>query len=173
MIGEVRDAETAGMAIQSSLTGHLVLTTLHTNDAAGAITRLTDMNVEPFLMASSIECILAQRLVRRICANCKTAFTPDQQMLDLLNMTEESMGGRPFYYGKGCHECHDTGYRGRKGLYEIMAINDTLRTMISQRQPTLDIRNKALADGMRLLRDDGLRNVFDGQTSVEEVLRYT
>ncbi len=173
MIGEIRDPETAQMAIQSSLTGHLVLTTLHTNDAAGAITRLIDMNVEPFLIASTLECILAQRLVRKICTHCKAPFTPDQQLRDLLDLTEEALGGRSFYYGKGCRECHDVGYHGRKGLYEIMAITESLRTMISQRRPSLEIRNQALAEGMRLLRDDGLRNIFDGQTTAEEVLRYT
>jgi type IV pilus assembly protein PilB len=173
MIGEIRDLETAQIAIQSSLTGHLVLSTLHTNDAAGAITRLIDMNVEPYLIASTLECVLAQRLLRRICAKCKTSFAPDREVMERLNLTEEALGGRVFYYGKGCHECFDSGYRGRKGLYEIMSVTDSLRVMISQRRPSLDIRNKAIENGMRLLRDDGLRNIFDGHTTYDEVLRYT
>jgi type IV pilus assembly protein PilB len=173
MIGEIRDIETARAAIQASLTGHLVLTTLHTNDSSGAITRMIDMNVEPFLISSTLESVIAQRLVRRICAKCKTAFHPDQSILDRLNMTEASLAGRSLYYGKGCPECHDSGYSGRKGIFEYMDITDSLRTMISQRRPTLEIRNKAIEQGMRLLRDDGLRNMFDGYTTADEVLRYT
>lgn len=173
MIGEIRDPETAQMAIQSSLTGHLVLTTLHTNEASGAITRLIDMNVEPFLISSTLECVLAQRLVRKVCTRCRAEYTPDQTTLDLLNLTEESLAGRHFYYGKGCHDCHDTGYHGRKGLYEYMPIKSVIRDMITQRRPTLEIHNKAVELGMRLLRDDGLRNILDGNTTVDEVLRYT
>ncbi len=173
MIGEIRDVETARIAIQSSLTGHLVLSTLHTNDASGALTRLIDMNIEPFLISSTLESVLAQRLVRVICTKCKTEYHPDKQMLDLLNLTQESVADRPFYYGKGCHECHDTGYHGRKGLYEYLVISDVIRGLINQKKPTMAIRNKAIEQGMRLLRDDGLRNIFDGYTTAEEVLRYT
>ncbi|MBU4200451.1 MAG: GspE/PulE family protein [Verrucomicrobia bacterium] len=173
MIGEIRDPETAQIAIQSSLTGHLVLTTLHTNDSAGAITRLIDMNIEPFLISSTLEAVMAQRLVRVICTKCKTPYQPDKPILEQLSLKEESVGDRSFYYGKGCPECHDAGYRGRKGLYECLAMTDAIRVLINQRKPTLEIRNKAIEQGMRLLRDDGLRNIFDGYTTVDEVLRYT
>lgn len=173
MVGEVRDLDTAKVAIQASLTGHLVLTTLHTNDAAGAVTRLIDMNVEPFLISSTLESILAQRLVRKVCQKCKTAYQPDKQLLDRLNLTEETVGGRPFYYGKGCAECHETGYRGRKGIYEYLTITEPIRILINEKKPTLEIRNKAIEQGMRILRDDGIRNIFDGYTTSDEVLRYT
>jgi len=173
MIGEIRAPETAQIAIQSSLTGHLVLTTLHTNDSAGAITRLIDMNIEPFLISSTLEAVMAQRLVRVICTKCKTPYQPDKPILEQLSLKEESVGDRSFYYGKGCPECHDAGYRGRKGLYECLAMTDAIRVLINQRKPTLEIRNKAIEQGMRLLRDDGLRNIFDGYTTVDEVLRYT
>ena len=173
MVGEIRDLETAQIAIQSSLTGHLVLSTLHTNDAAGAVTRLIDMNVEPFLISSTLEAVLAQRLVRTICQKCKTSMQPDKTLLDRLNLTEEAVSGRPFYYGKGCSECHDTGYRGRKSLVEYMTVTEPVRQLINERKPTLVIRSKAVEQGMRLLRDDGVRNILDGYTTAEEVLRYT
>ena len=173
MVGEIRDLETAQIAIQSSLTGHLVLSTLHTNDAAGAVTRLIDMNVEPFLISSTLEAVLAQRLVRTICQKCKTSMQPDKTLLDRLNLTEEAVSGRPFYYGKGCSECHDTGYRGRKSLVEYMTVTEPVRQLINGRKPTLVIRSKAVELGMRLLRDDGVRNILDGYTTAEEVLRYT
>jgi type IV pilus assembly protein PilB len=173
MVGEVRDIDTAQVAIQASLTGHLVLTTLHTNDAPGAITRLIDMNVEPFLISSTLEAILAQRLVRQICQKCKMSFQPDKPLLDRLNLTEETVGGRPFYYGKGCAECHETGYRGRKGIYEYLTVTEPIRILINEKKPTNEIRNRAIEQGMRLLRDDGIRNIFDGYTTADEVLRYT
>jgi len=143
MVGEIRDLETAQIAIQSSLTGHLVLSTLHTNDAAGAVTRLIDMNVEPFLISSTLEAVLAQRLVRTICQKCKTSMQPDKTLLDRLNLTEEAVSGRPFYYGKGCSECHDTGYRGRKSLVEYMTVTEPVRQLINERKPTLVIRSKS------------------------------
>jgi len=173
MVGEIRDLETAAIAIQSSLTGHLVLSTLHTNDAAGAVTRLIDMNVEPFLISSTLESVLAQRLVRTICKKCKTPLQPDKTLLDRLSLTEEAVAGRPFYYGKGCSECHETGYRFRKSLVEYMIVMEPIRQLINERKPTLAIRSKAVELGMRLLRDDGVRNVLDGYTTAEEVLRYT
>ncbi len=173
MIGEIRDLETAQIAIQASLTGHLVLSTLHTNDAPGAVTRLIDMNVEPYLISSTLESVLAQRLVRTICQKCKTAYQPDESVLDQLNLKPADVAGKPFYYGKGCEECHQTGYHGRKGLYEYMAVNDALRVLINERKPTMVLRNKAIELGMRLLRDDGVRNILDGYTTVEEVLKYT
>lgn len=173
MVGEIRDLETAQIAIQSSLTGHLVLSTLHTNDAAGAVTRLIDMNVEPFLISSTLESVLAQRLVRVICKKCKTPMQSDKNLLDRLDLTEEAVAGRSFYYGKGCPECHETGYHGRKSLVEYLTVTEPVRELINERKPTLNIRAKAVELGMRLLRDDGIRNILDGYTTAEEVLRYT
>jgi type IV pilus assembly protein PilB len=173
MIGEIRDLETAQIAIQASLTGHLVLSTLHTNDAPGAVTRLIDMNVEPYLISSTLESVLAQRLVRTICTKCRTAYEPDDSVLEQINLKRADVAGKSFYYGKGCEECHQTGYKGRKGLYEYMPVNDAIRSLINDRKPTMVLRNKAVEQGMRLLRDDGIRNILDGYTTVEEVLKYT
>ena len=173
MIGEIRDHETAEIAIQASLTGHLVFSTLHTNDAAGAITRLTDMNVEPFLIASTLEAVLGQRLVRTICSRCRTSYMPEKGILEQLGLNEESVGGRSFYFGAGCSVCNQTGYKGRRGIYEYLRVKDPIRVLIDQRKPTLTIRNKAIELGMRTLRDDGIRCIFDGYTTVEEVLKYT
>jgi type IV pilus assembly protein PilB len=173
MIGEIRDHETAEIAIQASLTGHLVFSTLHTNDAAGAITRLTDMNVEPFLIASTLEGVLGQRLVRTICSRCRTSYTPEKGIVEQLGLNDESVGGRNFYFGAGCSVCNQTGYKGRRGIYEYLRVKDPIRVLIDQRKPTLIIRNKAIELGMRTLRDDGIRCIFDGYTTVEEVLKYT
>ncbi len=173
MIGEIRDLTTAHIAIHASLTGHLVFSTLHTNDAAGAVTRLIDMDVEPYLISSTLEAVIGQRLVRRICLNCKTPYKPDRDILERLGITEADVQGRDFAYGTGCGSCNNTGYRGRKGVYEYLAMSDPLRELINQRQPTLVIRNKAMELGMRTLRQDGIRNILDGYTTVDEVLRYT
>jgi len=173
MVGEIRDIETSEIAIQASLTGHLVFSTLHTNDAAGAITRLIDMGVEPFLIASTLEAVLGQRLVRTICNNCKTEYQPTPDLLQQLGLTEQQVGGRPFYYGAGCSYCNQTGYKGRRGIYEYLRIKDPIRDLISQRKPTLVIRDKAVELGMRTLREDGIRCILDGYTTVEEVLKYT
>ncbi len=173
MVGEIRDLETAEIAIQASLTGHLVFSTLHTNDSSGAITRLIDMNVEPFLIASTLESVLGQRLVRTICQNCRTAYTPEKGVLDQLGLAEESVGDRNFYYGAGCSYCNQTGYRGRRGVFEYLRIRDPIRELINLRKPTIIIRDKAIELGMRTLREDGIRCVFDGSTTVEEVLKYT
>ena len=173
MIGEIRDIETSEIAIQAALTGHLVFSTLHTNDASGAITRLIDMGVEPFLIASTLEAVLGQRLVRTICNNCKTPYQPTPDILQQLGMTEKQVGGRPFYYGGGCSYCNQTGYKGRRGIYEYLRIKDPIRDLISQRKPTLVIRDKAVELGMRTLREDGIRCILDGYTTVEEVLKYT
>jgi type IV pilus assembly protein PilB len=173
MVGEIRDLETAQIAIQASLTGHLVLSTLHTNDSAGAVTRLVDMGVEPFLIASSLEAVLAQRLVRRVCVQCRTAYTPEPNMLKQLGIAADSVGDRQFFYGKGCPVCSQSGYKGRLGIYEWLRMSEALRDLIGQRAPTLVIRQKAIEQGMRTLRDDGLRAIFDGHTSVEEVIKYT
>ncbi len=173
MIGEIRDLVTAHIAIHASLTGHLVFSTLHTNDAAGAVTRLIDMDVEPYLISSTLEAVLGQRLVRRICDQCKTAFRPEQKQLDQLGLTDADVGDRNFCYGAGCTHCNGSGYRGRKGIYEYLSISDPIRDLINQRQPTLIIRQRAIELGMRTLRQDGIRNILDGYTTVDEVIRYT
>jgi type IV pilus assembly protein PilB len=173
MVGEIRDLETAEISIQASLTGHLVFSTLHTNDASGAITRLIDMGIEPFLITSTLEGVLAQRLVRTICPNCKTPYQPGAEILEQLNLTTESVAGRPFFYGTGCLQCNETGYRGRRGIYEYLRITDPIRDLINERKPTIIIRDKAAEMGMRTLREDGIRCILDGYTTVEEVLKYT
>ena len=173
MVGEMRDLETAQISIQASLTGHLVLSTLHTNDSPGAVTRLIDMGVEPFLISSTLMGVLGQRLVRRICKNCLTPFEPTEAQLSLLNLSPHDIGDKAFHYGRGCQACNDTGYKGRKGIYELLAINDTLRLMITERAPTIVIRQKAVEMGMVTLREDGLRSIFEGETTVEEVVKYT
>jgi len=173
LVGEIRDKETAEIAIQASLTGHLVFSTLHTNDAPGAITRLIDMGIEPFLISSTLEAVLAQRLVRTICPHCKTPYQPDDEQLSLLGLTREQVGDRPFYFGAGCKECNQTGYRGRRGVFEYMRITEPIQELINQRKPTLVIREKAIEMGMRTLREDGIRCILDGYTTVEEVLKYT
>ena len=173
MVGEMRDLETAQIAIQASLTGHLVLSTLHTNDAPGAVTRLVDMGTEPFLVSSTLMAVLAQRLVRRVCKNCRTPFEPTEQQLELLNLSPHDLGDKVFYYGRGCSTCNDTGYKGRKGIYELLVCGDTVRTMITERAPTVVLRQKAVELGMVTLREDGLRSIFDGDTTIEEVVKYT
>ncbi len=173
MVGETRDLETAQISIQASLTGHLVLTTLHTNDSTGAITRLVDMGVEPFLISASLELVMAQRLVRRICPKCKVAYEPAEDELALLGLSPHEIGDRSFYRGRGCDHCQDTGFRGRKGIYEVLRMNDQLREMINQRAPGVVLRQKAIELGMRTLRDEGLQAIYDGDTTVEEILKYT
>ena len=173
MVGEIRDLETAQISIQASLTGHLVFSTLHTNDSAGAITRLIDMGVEPFLIASTLEAVLAQRLMRTICKECRSPYTPEDDILQSLGLTRNDVGGQPFYRGVGCRPCNDTGYLGRRGIYEYFRISDPVRELINERQPTIVIREKAVEMGMRTLREDGIRCILDGYTTVEEVVRYT
>jgi type IV pilus assembly protein PilB len=173
MVGEIRDLETAAMAVQASLTGHLVLSTLHTNDSAGGITRLIDMGVEPFLISSTLIGVLAQRLIRRICAECKTPYDPTDKELDSLNLTREGVGDRKFYYGKGCNTCNNTGYRGRIGIFELLRITPAIQDMINRRLPTGDMRRQAIEEGMVLLRQSGIRKILDGLSTVEEVLQYT
>jgi type IV pilus assembly protein PilB len=173
MVGEIRDLETAQIAVQASLTGHVVLSTLHTNDAPGAVTRLIDMGLEPFLISASLEAILAQRLVRRICRTCRTAYEPGHDLIELLGVDPLEIADKDFYYGDGCAECSNTGYRGRIGLFEMIVVSDAIRELINRRAPTLTIKQKALEQGMRSLRDDGLRAIFDGNSTIEEVLKYT
>ena len=173
MVGEMRDIETAQIAIQASLTGHLVLSTLHTNDAPGAVTRLIDMGVEPFLISSTLMGVLAQRLVRTICKKCHTAFEPSEKQLSLLNLSPHDIGEKTFFYGRGCSNCNDTGYKGRKGIFELLIVNKAIRTLINERAPTTVIRQKAMELGMVSLRQDSLRSIFDGDTTIEEVVKYT
>lgn len=173
MVGEIRDLDTAQIATQASLTGHLVFSTLHTNDAPGAVTRLIDMGVEPYLIASTLEAVMGQRLVRKVCSNCKTAYRPDDSALALLDLDRSQIGEQPFYRGEGCETCSQTGYSGRRAIFEYMRINDTLRTAIIDRLPTTALRYKAVELGMRTLREDGIRCILDGYTTVEEVVQYT
>ena len=173
MVGEIRDLETAQIAVQASLTGHVVLSTLHTNDAPGAVTRLIDMGLEPFLISASLEGVLAQRLLRRVCKTCRTAYEPDKDVINMLDVDALEIANKKFYYGKGCADCNRSGYKGRQGLFELMTINDQLRSLITQKAPTLVLKQKAIESGMRPLREDGLRCIFDGHTSIEEVLKYT
>ncbi|MEK9862404.1 MAG: ATPase, T2SS/T4P/T4SS family [Verrucomicrobiota bacterium] len=173
MVGEMRDLETSQIAIQASLTGHLVISTLHTNDAPGAVTRLVDMGVEPFLISSTLMGVLAQRLVRTICKDCKTGFEPTEQQIELLSLKPEDVAGKELFYGSGCGECNDTGYKGRKGIYELLRISESVRSLINERAPTVVIRQKAVEEGMITLREDGLRSIFNGDSSIEEVMKYT
>jgi type IV pilus assembly protein PilB len=173
MIGEIRDLETAEIAIQAALTGHLVFSTLHTNDAAGAVMRFVDMNVAPYMVASTLEGVLGQRLLRTCCKDCKEAYNPDEETLDRISLTADQIGGRPFYFGKGCKTCNGTGYKGRKGIFEYLRISNPIRELINNRAPTLIIREKARELGMRTMREDGVRAILDGYTTVDEVLRYT
>ena len=173
MVGEIRDLETAQIAVQASLTGHVVLATLHTNDSPGAVTRLMDMGLEPFLIAASLEGVLGQRLVRRICPTCRTAYEPEPDLIDRLGVDPIEIADKQFYFGKGCAECGGSGYKGRQGLFELLLVNDSLRDLITAKAPTMVLKQKAIELGMRTLRDDGLRAIFDGATTVDEVLKYT
>jgi type IV pilus assembly protein PilB len=173
MVGETRDLETAQIAIQASLTGHLVFTTLHTNDAPGAITRLIDMGVEPFLISSTLEAVLGQRLLRTICRHCRETYTPSETLLAELGISPQDIGDKQFFYGKGCDACNNTGYKGRKGIYELLRVTDPIRELINERAPTVTLKQKAVELGMVTLRQDGLRSIFAGDTTVEEVVRYT
>jgi type IV pilus assembly protein PilB len=173
MVGEMRDLETAQISIQASLTGHLVLSTLHTNDSPGAITRLVDMGVEPFLISSTLMAVLGQRLVRTICKDCRTPFEPTENQLSLLNLSPHDLGDKVFYYGRGCSTCNDTGYKGRKGIFELLVVNDSIRGLINERAPTVVLRQKAVELGMVTLREDGLRGIFEGDTTIEEIVKYT
>ncbi len=173
MIGEMRDKETATIAIQAALTGHLVLSTLHTNDAPGAVTRLIDMGCEPFLVAASLEGVLGQRLVRTICVECKSPYEPNEALLSQLGISPHELGDKQFYTGAGCEVCGQSGYRGRAGLYELLNITEPIRELITGRAPSVVIKQKAIELGMNTLREDGLRNIYLGKTTIEEVLKYT
>jgi len=170
MVGEIRDQETAQIAIESALTGHMVLSTLHTNDAPGAITRLIDMGIEPFLVASALVGCIAQRLVRRICPNCREPYSPPEEAVAKfgLNLADTNI---VFYHGRGCDHCKGTGYKGRCGIYEMMTINDSIRPLILRNAPTVEVKDAAIENGMVTLQEDGLRKVLEGTTTIEECLR--
>jgi len=173
MVGEMRDLETAQIAVQASLTGHLVLSTLHTNDAPGAVTRLLDLGIEPFLLASTLEAVVAQRLLRRICLECKIVRAPSENALRQLGLVPGRLGDRTCYAGRGCPACHHTGYRGRLGIFEFLPVNDALRELIVAGASLQQLREKAAALGMTTLRDAGICAMFAGETTFEEVIRYT
>ena len=173
LVGEIRDIETAEIAAQSSLTGHIVFTTLHTNDAPSSIARLLDLGVEPFLITATLEGIVAERLVRRICEECKTPFEPTEAQLMELGLTPEDVKGKNFYYGRGCNRCNNTGYRGRTGIFEIMIFTDEIRELIMNQASTGILRAAGQKAGMKLLRDNGLAAIYDGITTIEEVVKET
>jgi len=173
LVGEIRDVETAEIAVQASLTGHMVFSTLHTNDAPSTVTRLRDMGVPPFLITATVEAILAQRLVRRICVDCREEIVPGADVLADLDLTTDQTFGKKFYRGKGCPKCHATGYRGRLGLFELLIMNDEMRDMIMRNASTGDLREAARKNGMKTLREAGVEGIFSGFTSAEEVIRET
>jgi type IV pilus assembly protein PilB len=173
LVGEIRDMETAGIAIKAALTGHLVLSTLHTNDAASTITRLIDIGVEPFNVASAVNIVTAQRLVRRICTGCKAETTYDREMMEAAELPPEREKELKFYKGEGCDLCDGTGYRGRQGLYEVMPITPTIRRMIMQGEGAGVMKTQAVEEGMLTLREDGLTKVNRGVTTLEEILKET
>ncbi len=173
MVGEIRDTETVQMAIHASLTGHLVFSTLHTNDAPSVITRLIDMGVEPFLIASAIEAILAQRLARCICPKCRYEYTPTQECLREAGVSEKQSKGKKFYKGRGCEHCNYSGYKGRSGIFELLILDEDIRSLILDKVPIAKLREQAIKNGMRTLREDGLRKVFSGKTTIEELVAIT
>jgi len=173
LVGEIRDLETAQIAVQASLTGHLVFSTLHTNDAPSAILRLLDLGVESFLLTATIEAVIAQWLVRRICVKCKEEYIPTQEQLMEIQLTPRDVEGRTFFRGRGCEPCNHTGYRGRLAIFEIMPLTDHLRSLVVERISTNVIRNEARKEGMRSLRETGLLAIFEGQTTLDEVVRET
>ncbi|MBV8781939.1 MAG: Flp pilus assembly complex ATPase component TadA, partial [Phycisphaerae bacterium] len=173
LVGEIRDKETAEISVQAALTGHLVFSTLHTNDAPSVIARLLDLGLEPFLVTATLEGVVAQRLVRRICANCKEEYQPAEEQLMELELRLDDVADKKFYYGKGCEVCNNTGYKGRQGLYEIMLLDDDMRDLIIKHASTQVLRAEAKKRGLRTLRESGLMAIFDGVTSIEEVVRET
>ncbi len=173
LVGEIRDLETAQIAAEASLTGHIVLSTLHTNDAPSAVTRLLDLGLEPFLITATLEAIIAQRLVRRICMNCRAAYEPTDEELYELELTRSEIEGKQFHYGTGCKKCNGSGYKGRIAIFEIMVISDRIRDMIMNMASTADLRTAAKEEGMRMLRDSGLIHIYDGISTIEEVVKET
>ncbi len=173
LVGEIRDLDTAQSAVEASLTGHIVFSTLHTNDAPSAVTRMMDLGLEAFLLTATLEAVVAQRLVRRICTECKTEYTPTDEMLMELNLTRSEVEGRTFFYGNGCKNCNGSGYKGRIALFEIMILSDRLRDMIMNGGSTQELARSAKEEGMRTLRDAGLLHMYDGVTTIEEVVKET
>jgi type IV pilus assembly protein PilB len=173
LVGEIRDVETAEIAVQASLTGHMVFSTLHTNDAPSTVTRLRDMGVPPFLITATVEAILAQRLVRRICSNCREEVVPGADVLADLELTTDQTIGKKFYRGRGCEKCNRSGYKGRLGLFELLIMNDELRDLVMRNASTEDLREVARRNGMVTLRDSGMEGIFGGLTTAEEVIRET
>ena len=173
LVGEIRDRDTGSTAVEASLTGHTVFATIHTNDAAGTVTRLVDMGIEPFLIAATLESVVAQRLVRTVCSDCRAEFEPDEDVLAELGPDAHLVRGAKLVFGKGCDRCHHTGYLGRTGLFEIMTIDDEIRRLIEEKASTEDIRSAATRGGMKSLREVGLRAAAEGRTTIEEVLRET
>jgi type IV pilus assembly protein PilB len=173
LVGEIRDLETAEIAVQSALTGHIVFSTLHTNDAPSTITRLRDMGIPTFLITATVEAILAQRLVRKICEDCRTEFEPSPEMLMELNLKPSDVAGKSFYYGRGCERCNNTGYRGRTGIYELLVMNDDVRDLIMSNSSTDQLRAAARRSGMMTLREAGLRAIYNGMSTIDEVVRET
>jgi len=173
LVGEIRDLETAEISAQASLTGHIVFTTLHTNDAPSSIARLLDLGVEPYLLTATLEGIVSQRLIRKICENCKEPYEPNEVQLRELELTEDDIKGKKFYYGRGCAKCNNTGYRGRTGIFEIMTLNDEIRELIMDRASTNLLRIAAQKAGMKLLRNAGLADIYDGITTIDEVVKET
>ncbi len=173
LVGEIRDKDTAQIAIQAALTGHLVLSTLHTNDAAGAVTRFIDMGVQPFLLAATLLGVLAQRLVRTICPYCKTAYKPSNSLLYQLGINPSLLGSQQFFTGSRCDKCANTGYKGRKGIHELLNASDPIKDLITENVPSIVLKQKAIELGMSTLREDGIQNIFEGNTTIEEVLKYT
>jgi type IV pilus assembly protein PilB len=173
LVGEIRDLETAEISAQASLTGHIVFTTLHTNDAPSSIARLLDLGIEPYLLTATLEGIVSQRLIRKICENCKEPYEPNEAQLRELGLTEDDIKGKKFYYGRGCAKCNNTGYRGRTGIFEIMTLNDEIRDLIMNRASTNLLRVAAQKAGMKLLRYSGLAAIYDGITTIDEVVKET
>jgi type IV pilus assembly protein PilB len=173
LVGEIRDVETAEIAIQAALTGHMVFSTLHTNDSPATVTRLRDMGVQPFLITATVEAILAQRLVRRICKDCKEEYVPDADTLADLELTSDQVVGKTFFRGRGCDKCSGSGYKGRLGLYELLVMTDELRDLVVRNASTEEIRDLARKAGMVTLRDSGMVNMFEGHTTPDEVIRET
>jgi type IV pilus assembly protein PilB len=172
-VGEIRDIETGGIAVEAALTGHLVLSTLHTNDAPAVVSRLTDLGVEPFLLSATLEGVIAQRLVRKICSECRVEYQPSPEELMELNLKADKVTGRSFYYGEGCKKCNNTGYKGRNAIFEIFLNSEQLKKLITEKASLADLRRQARKEGMRTLRESGILAIFDGITTIEEVVKET
>jgi type IV pilus assembly protein PilB len=173
LVGEIRDRETAQIAVEAALTGHLVFSTLHTNDAPSAVMRLIDIGVEPFLIAATLETVVGQRLVRRICKDCREWYDPDPELLRELELDPDAVLGKRFAFGRGCENCNYSGFKGRLGIFEFMVVSERIKRAILERASSARLRALVLEEGMRPLREGGLMAIFDGETTVEEVLRET